>query len=366
MNPPILKKRKIGILIGSIITGAGGAEKQAVLLSGVLASCHEVRFIVLNGNKISPRLHKQLSEQQSTHSFLKGSLFARLHQLISYLKDDKPDILFCYLTSSNFIGGILGKVLRIPYVIGGIRSSKMERLKLIIQRFTHNHLTRYTIFNNYRGSDSFTDIGFNPLKIRTIPNGIEVEEEFYRRKEKNHLHIITVGRFVEAKDFKTALHSIQLLTGDLPETIGIKYLLVGFGELEDQIRVWIGQLHLENHVQIVHNPSNLKEIYQQADIYLCTSYFEGLSNSILEAMNYGLPIVGTNVGDNSHLILDNKTGYLTRPYDHPGIAEKLKELVLNYPKRISYGEKGFEHCRENYSIERFTSNYLTFIDSLIA
>jgi glycosyltransferase involved in cell wall biosynthesis len=81
-------------------------------------------------------------------------------------------------------------------------------------------------------------------------------------------------------------------------------------------------------------------------------------------MNYGLPLVGTNVGDNSHLVLDNQTGYLTRPYDHPGIAEKLQELVLNYPKRITFGEKGFEHCRENYSMERFTSGYLAFIDSL--
>ncbi|MBN1789461.1 MAG: glycosyltransferase [Bacteroidales bacterium] len=358
------KKSKTGILIGSMRTGAGGAEKQAVLLSGILAASHDVYFIVINGNEISAKLHEVITEQPVNRYFLKGNFFKRFHQLLLLFIECKPEILICYLTYSNFLGGILGKIFHIPHVIGGIRSSKLGKFKFIIQRFTHNHLTGFTIFNNHKGVENFTGKRFNPSKTLIIPNGIEVEREFYFRSEKSNIQIITVGRFVEAKDFKTALRSIQVLVSILPDNTRVKYLIVGFGELEDKILMWIKELNLGDHVQIIHKPSNLKEIYQEADIYLCTSYYEGLSNSILEAMNQGLPIVGTDVGDNNHLILDHQTGYITPPYDYHTIAEKLKDLVLDYPKRIRFGEKGFAHCAENYSIEKLTMNYLAFINAL--
>jgi glycosyltransferase involved in cell wall biosynthesis len=365
MDQPLYEKHKIAILIGSIRTGAGGAEKQAILLTGELSRYHDVILVVLEGNKISPKFQKQLDENQLSYCFLKGSMLSRYFQLFNLFRKKKPDILFCYLTASNLAGGVVGTILRIPYVIGGIRNSRLGKLKLVIQRFTHNHLTHLSVINNFNGSDHFVKKNFRRSKIQVIPNGIEVEKQFYKRPDRKQITIITVGRFVEFKDYRTALCTIETLIRMLHDhNVGIKYDIVGFGPLEYQVRSWINEFGLEKYVQLVLNPTNIKEIYLEADIYLCTSYYEGLSNSVLEAMNYGLPVVGTDVGDNCHLIKDGCTGYLTPPHNCTLIAEKLKELTLDYEARIRMGAAGFEHCRETYSVETLTRNYLKFIEAL--
>src|SRR5664280_952701 len=83
-----------------------------------------------------------------------------------------------------------------------------------------------------------------------------------------------------------------------------KYLIVGYGPLEKEIRHLAEELNLQKEVEILINPPNIPDILKTCNIYLSASLYEGLSNSIMEAMVAGLPVIATNVGDNCYLIKD--------------------------------------------------------------
>ena len=80
--------------------------------------------------------------------------------------------------------------------------------------------------------------------------------------------------------------------------------------MENEIRLLVRQLKLNTEVENLINPPNIPDILNACDIYLSTSLYEGLSNSIMESMVAGLPVVATNVGDNQYLIKDDYNGFL--------------------------------------------------------
>ena len=113
---------------------------------------------------------------------------------------------------------------------------------------------------------------------------------------------------------------------------------------------------MSNYTQILIAPDNVQEILKSADIYLSTSLFEGTSNSIMEAMNWSIPVVATNVGDNNQLIKDSWNGYLISIGDYKKLSEHLLKLLHDDKLRIEMGIRGNERLH-NYSVERFVENY---------
>ena len=78
----------------------------------------------------------------------------------------------------------------------------------------------------------------------------------------------------------------------------------------------------------------------------------------MEAMNACLPIVATNVGDNSRLISEGVSGFLHNIGDYAAMAESLKLLIDDYDKRIAFGIASHEILNENYSYDNFKYRYL--------
>ena len=97
-------------------------------------------------------------------------------------------------------------------------------------------------------------------------------------------------------------------------------------------------------------------------IYISTSLFEGTSNSIMEALNWSLPVVATNVGDNDHLVIDGVNGYLHPIGDATGLTTSLCKLLDSVELRNKMGVRSNQNLRENYSMEIFEKRYLDLIE----
>ena len=82
----------------------------------------------------------------------------------------------------------------------------------------------------------------------------------------------------------------------------------------------------------------------------------------MEAMNWSLPVVATNVGDNNHLVIDGVNGTLHPIGDAKGMAESIANLLNNYELRKEYGLASNKNLRENYSMEIFEKRYLKLIE----
>ena len=350
--------KNIAILIPTI--NAGGAEKQASLLASRLATKYNVCVILYSGEaKVNIANIQRLEEANIKIHKLIGGTFAKIKELKSLLKENNIEILFNYLTKPNFVGSIAAKKAGVAHIYNGIRNSRIDWWKLILERIAHNHYATATIYNCYSGEEYFSSKGLKKEKAIVIPNCFPNISEPIVRENKKVKHIVTVGRFVPQKDYKTIITTIAELVKLRQDFV---MDIIGYGEEEQNIRGWIKEFEVEKYINIFIRPNNVQDIVRDADIYLSTSLFEGTSNSIMEAMNWSLPVVATNVGDNNHLIIDGVSGTLHSIGDAKGMAASIAKLLENHELRKEYGLASNNNLCENYSMEIFEKRYLSIIE----
>lgn len=350
----------IAILIPTL--KAGGAEKQAVLLASQLAKRYSVHIILYAGelDVAFPKNVEIVEKSKINLHKLKGGVIKKYKDLKAILKEHNIEILFNYLTKPNFIGSIAAKKAGVARIYNGIRNSRIDWWKLILERIAHNHYATATIYNCYSGEEYFSSKGLKKEKAIVIPNCFPNISEPIVRENKKVKHIVTVGRFVPQKDYKTIITTIAELVKLRQDFV---MDIIGYGEEEQNIRGWIKEFNVEKYINIYIRPNNVQDIVRNADIYLSTSLFEGTSNSIMEAMNWSLPVVATNVGDNDHLVIDGVSGTLHSIGDAKEMAESIAKLLENYELRKEYGLASNKNLRENYSMEIFEERYVKLIES---
>lgn len=172
--------------------------------------------------------------------------------------------------------------------------------------------------------------------VGVIPNGVDTEQFSPAVGRQRGTQILCVSRLVGRK-------GVQFLIEAMPEICrvvsGATLTLVGSGKEEANLRELAGRLGIEQHVQFLGavEHRDLPEIYRRADLYVQPSFYEGMSNTILEAMACGLPIVSTAEGGVEELLKGNAE---RPPY---GDAKALAVIIgglLQHPERCA--EMGLE------------------------
>lgn len=347
--------KRVSILLSTI--DSGGAEKQAVLLATLLAKHTEVNLIVLYGDHTEYKRNIDLLAESTVkvHKLI-GKMLFKLRRIKSIIKESETEVLLNYLTMPDFVGALVGRMCGIR-VYNGIRNSRMLKSKMLIEKVAHNHLATGTIYNCYSGADYFGNHGFRRKKNIVIPNCFPDIEETIIRPDHKVKTIITVGRFDPQKDYETLIKSVSKLSRN-----DFRLCIVGYGVLEEQIRTWVKEYNIENMTDIYIKPNNVPELERNADIYISTSFFEGTSNSIMEALNWSLPVVATNVGDNDHLVIDGENGFLHPIGDVDGLSASLCQLLDSAKLRNQMGQMSNQNLRENFSMEIFEKRYIDLIE----
>lgn len=343
---------KIAILVPTI--KPGGAEKQAALLGSILRRSHEVHFISFYGmTDSSESILSLLRNADVATYFLEGSTWDKCRKLYNILKDNHIEVAFNYLTYPDCVGALVEKVAGVRTIYNGIRNSRLPFPKLVMEWLAHNFIADYTIFNCHSGADHFISKGYAKSKTIVIPNCFPDISEPVVRSEREFKTIITVARFERQKDYLTAIRAMAELKQMRND---FRFTIIGHGVLEHQIRDWVKLHGIEDLTTIHVAPDNVQEILKEADIYISTSLFEGTSNSIMEALNWSIPVVATDVGDNRYLVEDGKNGFLTHVGDSNAVADRLAFLLENDEQRCVMGRYG-NRILHRYSVENFEDRY---------
>ena len=338
----------------------GGAEKQAVLLANSLSRDYEVNLIVFYGELIHPT---HVHELKNVRIFkLKGSFIKKILDLTTIIEHNS--ILFNYLMLPNFLGGIISSFKKNVISYGGVRSSRLLGYKRVIEKISHNWLNSFTIFNNRSGLEYCLNYGFNEKKTIYIPNGIIIPHKYSPKKKmenKKSFKILSVGRYEDVKNYPFALKVIGEVIAKFPN---VKYSIVGWGRKEQEIRKYIIKNKLSDQVKMVINPGDLSSYYEESHLFLQTSKFEGISNTILEAMSFGLPIIATDAGDNKFIVRNEIDGFIFAQNDVESFVNCINYLIANKEEIKRLGENSFEHARNLFSIKKFKSNYNELISQV--
>jgi glycosyltransferase involved in cell wall biosynthesis len=350
----------INIFVVSNTLELGGAEKQSVLLANGLATNYKVSLIVYYGDRVNQRLLEKISENV-TLVRLYGSQIKRLTTFFSLIKTNNVKYLFSSLATSNVICGIARFTKTDVSIIGSIRNCTRPFLKSGVELLLHKYLHDHTVFNNHTGYNHYVNRGYDCYKCSVIPNCIEQIPEYYERKHSKPVRILSVSRFVPQKDITTMLKAITHLKHKMA-TNEFRITIAGFGPEEGKIRAHIKNNQLSDVANVAVNP-DVSSLYASSDLFLSTSIREGTSNTIMEAMSCGLPVVCTDAGDNSRLVTQNMTGFVAPIGDYGTISDYLYELINNPKKRVEFGREGRRLVSTEYSTDKFIRSYRTLIES---
>lgn len=198
-----------------------------------------------------------------------------------------------------------------------------------IRKFFRILIDRYIPLSQDLANYLIETIQINPDKMIKICNGVDTEKfksgSYFRSNidhskypdflfkensfEEKTIVFGTVGRLATVKNQTDLLKAFNLLCKENPEA-DIKLVIVGDGALKkDLLKIMLAE-KLDNKVWLAGARDNINELMNMMDVFVLPSLAEGLSNTILEAMATGLPVVATDVGGNDELVVNGKTGYI--------------------------------------------------------
>ena len=199
-------------------------------------------------------------------------------------------------------------------------------------------------------------------KIDIICNGIGTAQFRPGSGGRDKIRILCVSRLIERKGISHLIESVPLIKEKHGNNFEI--LIVGEGNLEQELRSLSSSLGADDVVSFAGyiEHSRLPEIYASSDIFVLPSLNEGMSNTILEAMACGLPIITTDTGGTSELISDN--GIVLRDVSSVSIADAVCRLIADNEVRRAMGNKSREIAEGmgwGKVAERYLDIYETFL-----
>ena len=148
----------------------------------------------------------------------------------------------------------------------------------------------------------------------------------------------------------------------LPEA---KFVLVGDGRLRKRVERLIKKYNLEGKVILTGWRNDIPRILSAIDALVLTSLWEGLPISVLEAMASSKPVVATNTGGISEVVIENHTGFLVKPKDVPALCERLNILLKDKFLRDFIGGNARKSLGADFQIKETAGETEQLYESLI-
>lgn len=274
-------------------------------------------------------------------------------KLLIYCYKNKPDIIHSHGWGTLITSYIVAKILRIKHIHGEHGTVYFDRRKdLLFQNYMLKR-TNLNLFVSKSLLNLFKEkFGVNPSN-RVIYNGVNTERfKPEGVKKSNKVLLGTIGRLVPLKN---QLWLIETLANMLSETVHL--MIVGSGPLKDTLIEKAKALGVEDKVMIYGESSKPEDLLNKFDIFILPSISEGLSNTIMEAMSSGLPIVASDVGGNSELIEAGKNGMLYTSNNESEFLSKLSVLINNEDKRKLFAATSRTITLEKFKLRSMIEGY---------
>lgn len=214
--------------------------------------------------------------------------------------------------------------------------------------------------SKYHAQKLARTVGFPVQRITVLPNGVD-SDRFQRGnrgrsfvRKADDILIGTVGRLVPVKNQMVLIDAFSKLCN---QDFNIKLIIVGDGPLRHQLQTVAKDTGCADRIEFLGRRSDVPEIMRAMDIFVLSSYSEGMSNTILEAMSSGLPVVATAVGGNPELVLNGKTGLLVPTNDPEKLERALCLLIRHEEMRKEMGMRGRERVKKYFSLRGMIDNY---------
>ncbi len=353
----------------------GGAQKmQLFLVQSLCPLGTDVTIISLDAEPDSP-LPAQLEAAGArlvTFPFPRFFSPISFFNLVNFLRRQRFDFIHGYLTYSNILGSLAGRLSGTPF-IGSFRNAGYDPKRVNARRakmeaFCLRHFADGILANGYAvaefghrqiGADVSIDVLPNAVDATLVPQLSGDEKQSLRREligDPSRTLLLSVGRLTAQKGFDHLLQAFARVHEKHPHAA---LAIAGDGRQRESLMAQIHSLGLDGHAFLLGQRDDVPRLLAVADIYVNASLMEGTPVSVLEAMSAGLPIVATSVGDTPHL-LESDAGVLVPPAQGEKLAGALIGLLSDSARRDALGKSARARAQKDYSPQAWTRNLLKF------
>jgi len=299
--------------------------------------------------------------------------FLALIEIIKLIKKLKPDIIHLNSSKISILGSMAGKIVKlltvncqllIVYTVHGWVFNEPDRNTLLYkyaEKFTAILKDKLICVSEFDRQLAIKEKIAPEKKLITIHNGIQPFNPLPRDKAREKLCQITniqypisniligsIGNLYKTKGFEYLINATKILadTG-----LNVKTIIIGEGKERQALQNLIKKLKIEEYTILAGRIDNASELLKAFDIYACSSVKEGLSYTVIEAMQASLPIAATRAGGNKELISDNKEGLLVKEGRADEIAQAMTKLIKNRKLADKLGHSAKEKARHEFSLE---------------
>jgi glycosyltransferase involved in cell wall biosynthesis len=330
----------------------GGAERQMALLARKLPEDYAVRVFslrdgpyaeVLRASGIDLSVHRRLWRRDVTPAF----------RLWGEVLRWRPDVVHSWGWMSSAAAMVACKALRIPLVDGTIRTGFPSPQWARVNRFLHAHADA-VIANSEAGLTAHrldrpgTFVVHNGFEEDRVPEGCGGAA----LTGDGPAEVVMAARMAPEKDFDTLLDAAGAMRD---RGRHVRFTLMGGGPERERLAARSHELADAGFVRFADVGLEVMPVLAAADVGVLLTdprhAAEGLSNSIIEYMACGLPVVCTGSGGNREIVAEGRTGLLVAPRDPAAVADALCRLLDEPRTARHFGEAGKERIRAEFSTQ---------------
>lgn len=339
------------ILIYTMTMIYGGAERVISNLVNYLCQNNQIILVTNIKTDSSYKLNSKIkyinidTKDKSKEFILKKIItklsFKRTKELEKIILKYKPDVVISFLPEPTMRAlSLKRKSLKdIPVVVAVRNDPRFEYnfpFGKLIRNFYYKRADKF-VFQTKSYLKYFNDKIIKNAYI--IPNMISDEYLIDTYKYKRNKKIVSVGRLEKQKNYKLLINSFNNLSSKYKD---YKLEIYGNGKEFGNIQKYINKLSLNDRVKIYRGVKDIKSKIYNASLFVLSSKYEGVSNSLIEAMALGIPVIATNSSLGiKDLLYNNKIGLLVKNNDATQLTKKM-EFALNEEENKKLSKQSYK------------------------
>jgi glycosyltransferase involved in cell wall biosynthesis len=298
-------------------------------------------------------------------------------RLVNYFRRHRTNIIHAHQCSAWFYSALSRLLYSTPFLMleeHGRFFPEVENRKrvfvnrMIIQRLTHRFVA---VSEDVRERLKKFE-GLDQANIEVVYNGVNAgpaisQNERTRRRadlgfSPEDFVIGTVGRFDPIKNLPMLVKALQKSLKNLPSIRGI---FVGDGPVYEDIKALVEQLGLSGSVRMTGHREDARNLISCLDLFVLSSFSEGTSMALLEAMSTGVPVVVTDVGGNPEIVIKDQTGWMVPSESVEELTAAIIDAFNNSSKKEMFVNAGKRRFEVNFTFEMMIKNYRKIYNEML-
>lgn len=294
----------------------------------------------------------------------RSSRLLRLFQLSRLVRRERPALVHSWSNHTNVYARWL--MAGVPAKVFSIRNNPtVDSLGRSTHRVPNANIYRAAdcvISNSAAALESAQTAGMNPRRTKVIPNIVIVRGRAKPWEDVPAPRVVAAGTLVAIKGHDILIKAFGKLAS---EGSAFELVLAGDGPERSRLQQLATAVGLGSRIKMLGPVDDVPALFATAHLAVHPSRSESLSNTILEAMAEGLPVVATDVGGTAEIVADGQNGLLVPPNEPSFLAAKIKELLESPSLREEYGSAALRVVSGRFDVGRVAAQYESLYRSLL-